>query len=156
LKTGVTLKGEFNMLKLICGWDPLIGLLKQEVRQKGFLVPDKLPEEIWDLVDHTEISDDETEFQILDRFSQLLQAQGLLVKEGSIVDASFVAAPRQRNSRKQNEQIKQGQRPEAFDPKTLLGRQQDCEARWAKKNHEVHYAQGKRINEPIKSKNQSL
>jgi IS5 family transposase len=37
--------------------------------------------------------------KICERFGQLLEAQGMLAKEGSIVGASFVAAPRQRNTR---------------------------------------------------------
>jgi len=41
-------------------------------------------------------------------------AEDLLAKEGSIVDASFVAAPRQRNSHEQNAR-KKGERPEGFE-----------------------------------------
>ena len=63
----------------------------------------------------------------------------MLAKEGSIVDASVVAAPRQRNTRGQNVQIKKGVRPAGFDPNTVVGRQEDCDARWTKKNNEVHY-----------------
>ena len=40
--------------------------------------------------------------------------RGLIGREGSIVDASFVDAPRQRNSRKENEQMKEGVRPKGF------------------------------------------
>ena len=77
--------------------------------------------------------------KIFERFGQLLEGQGMLAKEGSIVDASVVAAPRQRNTRGQNVQIKKGARPAGFDPNTVVGRQEDCDARWTKKNNEVHY-----------------
>ncbi len=63
----------------------------------------------------------------------------MLAKEGSIVDASFVAAPRQRNTREKNAKIKERERPAEFDSNTPAGRQKDCDARWTKKNHEVHY-----------------
>ena len=77
--------------------------------------------------------------KIFERFGQLLEGQGMLAKEGSIVDVSFVAAPRERNTRGQNVQIKKGARPAGFDPNTVVGRQEDCDARWTKKNNEVHY-----------------
>ena len=77
--------------------------------------------------------------KIFERFGQLLEGQGMLAKEGSIVDASLVAAPRERNTRGQNVQIKKGARPAGFDPNTVVGRQEDCDARWTKKNNEVHY-----------------
>jgi len=124
------------------------------------------------------LGDEETEFQILDRFSFLrflglrpgdgspdhstiwafkerlgvegmeavfahfdaqLRALGLIGKAGKIIDASFVEAPRQRNTRAENDQIKQGERPESFDQKPCRGCQKDTDARWTKKNNETHY-----------------
>ena len=46
--------------------------------------------------------------RLFERFEQMLSKGGLIGRKGSIVDASFVDAPRQRNSRKENEQIKEG------------------------------------------------
>ena len=77
--------------------------------------------------------------KIFERFGQLLEGQGMLAKEGSIVDASFVVAPRERNTRGQNVQIKKGALPAGCDPNIVVGRQEDCDARWTKKNNEVHY-----------------
>lgn len=77
--------------------------------------------------------------KIFERFGQLLEGQGILAKEGSIVDASFVVALRQHNTRGQNVQIKKGARPAGFDPNTVIGRQKDCNARRIEKNNEVHY-----------------
>ena len=51
---------------------------------------------------------------LFERFNALLEARGLTGREGKIVDASFVEVPRQRNTRKENEQIKGGQTPENF------------------------------------------
>jgi IS5 family transposase len=76
----------------------------------------------------------------------------MLIKEGSIVDASFVAAPRQRNTREQNAQIKEGERPTEFDPNSAIGRQKNCDARWAKKNHEVYYGYKNHAKVDAKSK----
>jgi IS5 family transposase len=76
---------------------------------------------------------------LFERFNALLEARGLMGREGKIVDATFVEVPRQRNSRKENEQIKGGQTPESFqkNPRKLC--QKDVDARWAKKGEETHY-----------------
>ena len=62
-----------------------------------------------------------------------LASEGMIAREGSIVDASFVDAPRARNTHEQNAQIKSGERPEGFEADTAKGRQKDCDAPWTKK-----------------------
>lgn len=76
---------------------------------------------------------------LFEHFERLLQANKLIGREGSIVDATFVDAPVQHNTREQNEQIKQGEVPDGFTSDNAKGRQKDCEARWALKNKESHY-----------------
>ncbi len=51
--------------------------------------------------------------ELFKRFNEVLDAQGVFANEGKMVDASFVEAPRQRNTREENKQIKEtGQAPE--------------------------------------------
>ena len=69
-----------------------------------------------------------------------------------MVDAGFVEAPRQRNDREQNQRIKQGERPEAFDQNPAVGRQKDSGARWTKQNHEVHYGWKNHVKADLKTK----
>ena len=45
-------------------------------------------------------------------FESQLEARGLITYKGTIIDATFVDAPRQRNSRDENKQIKNGEMPE--------------------------------------------
>ena len=47
-----------------------------------------------------------------DIFLKKLEESGFITKRGSIVDASFVEVPRQRNTPEENEKIKKGQIPE--------------------------------------------
>lgn len=68
------------------------------------------------------------------RFNQALDDQCIFANTGQIVDASFVEVPRQRNSRDENQQIKQGQTPEAWKANPNKLRQKDRDARWGKKN----------------------
>ena len=55
--------------------------------------------------------------KLFDRFDQHLGAQGYIARGGQIVDATIVAVPRQRNTRKENEAIKRGQTPEDWEKK---------------------------------------
>ncbi|TVP76542.1 MAG: transposase [Puniceicoccaceae bacterium] len=61
---------------------------------------------IWDFKQLLEKDERDGSRRLFGRFERQLQDEGLLAREGSIVDASFVAAPRQGNSREQNARIK--------------------------------------------------
>lgn len=47
--------------------------------------------------------------ELFDQFIGHLESNGLIFNEGQIIDASFTIAPRQRNTREENRQIKDGQ-----------------------------------------------
>lgn len=124
------------------------------------------------------LSDEDTEFQILDRFSFLrflglrpgdgapdhstiwsfkerlgaegmlavfelfndqLRGQGLIASCGKIIDASFIEAPKQRNRRHENAQIKRGEVPERIARKPRRQCQKDLDARWTQKNNQSYY-----------------
>jgi len=72
------------------------------------------------------------------RFEKHLNDAGLMGCEGKIIEASFVDVPRQRNSREENEEIKQGTVPESFQQNENRREQKDVAARWAKKGEDVH------------------
>lgn len=99
--------------------------------QMGDDVPDANP--IWDFKELIERDQRDGSNKLFACFRELIDAQGLVAKEGSIIDASFVEAPKQRNTREQNKQIKEGLRPEEFEKDTAKGAQKDCDARWTKK-----------------------
>jgi hypothetical protein len=87
-------------------------------------------------------------------FERQLEEKGIITRQGVIVDATFVDAPRQHNHREENKAIKEGKLPEnwklpenikpeemtAEQKKTVHKvRQKDIDARWTKKNNETHY-----------------
>jgi IS5 family transposase len=76
----------------------------------------------------------------------------LIGNRGRIVDASFVDVPKQRNSREENLQVKNGQVPEEWKEKPNMLAQKDVEARWTKKNNEVHFGYKNNIKADTKSK----
>lgn len=74
-------------------------------------------------------------------FDAVLEREGLITHKGTIVDATFVDAPRQRNSRDENKKIKNNEIPEEWEKpenKPKLA-QKDTDARWAKKGNETHF-----------------
>jgi IS5 family transposase len=73
------------------------------------------------------------------RFDRYLSDTGLTAKGGQIIDATFIDAPRQRNTREENETIKNGNVPEEWKNQPNMLAQKDLEAEWAKKNDETHY-----------------
>lgn len=58
-----------------------------------------------------------------------LEQAGLVAHEGKIVDASFVEAPKQRNKREENEQVKGGEVPQEWLENPGKLRQKDVDAK---------------------------
>lgn len=85
-------------------------------------------------------------------FEKHLASKGLVGREGKIVDASFVDVPRQRNSRDDNDKIKNGEVPELFGRNENVREQKDVDARWTKKNNEVHYGYKDHVKADAKTK----
>ena len=98
------------------------------------------------------------EAKILDtvfyRFVEQLEQKGIITRSGSIVDATFVDVPKQRNTKDENQDIKDGVIPEEWqgeENKNKLA-QKDTEARWATKNKETHYGYKNHVKIDKKSK----
>lgn len=77
--------------------------------------------------------------RLFESFQQQLQQQGLLMKEGAIVDATFVEVPRQRNSREENALVKNGEVPPGWKSQPRKLAQKDTDGRWAKKGDASFY-----------------
>ena len=63
--------------------------------------------------------------RLFDLFSRQLEGQGVITRGGSIVDASFVDSPRQRNSLEENQKIKSGEGADLWKEKVHKCRQKD-------------------------------
>ena len=105
----------------------------------GLSLNDKVPDEktVWGFRD--KLITKGIEKELFEKFTSLLEKYGLIAHQGKIVDASFVEAPRQRNSREKNQEIKQGKTPEGWDQHPNKKRQKDVGARWTKKNNQSYY-----------------
>jgi len=81
--------------------------------------------------------------QLFSMFTEQLEGEGIITHTGTIVDATFVDAPKQRNTREENKAIKEGKTPEEWQADTDEARhklsQKDVDARWTIKGGERHY-----------------
>ena len=88
------------------------------------------------------------------RFVEQLEQKGIITHSGSIVDATFVDVPRQRNTKNENDEIKEGQTPKEWEKKKNKNKkaQKDVNARWMTKNKERHFGYKNHVNVDKKSK----
>jgi IS5 family transposase len=70
---------------------------------------------------------------LFDQFNATLTAAGFLAMSGQIIDASIVAAPKQRNSDGEKRDIKEGRIPAQWANNPAKLRQKDRDARWTVK-----------------------
>ena len=76
--------------------------------------------------------------------AEQLARKGFIARGGQIIDATLVKAPVQRNSRQENEQVRQGNVPE--DWSDAKRRQKDVDASWTKKNGKTHFGYKLSVN----------
>jgi transposase, IS5 family len=70
---------------------------------------------------------------LFERFDRALSAAGFLAMSGQIIDASIVAAPKQRNTGGEKRDIKEGRIPLQWAAQPAKLRQKDRDARWTVK-----------------------
>jgi IS5 family transposase len=92
--------------------------------------------------------------RLFKRFWKQLKMQNIAASKGTIVDATFVDTPRQRNSRDENDDLKKGDVPEEWQKPAQESklRQKDLDARWAKKGQEKHFGYKNHVKVDRKSK----
>jgi len=118
----------------------------------GLDTGDKIPDEktVWafreDITKSGLIED------LFNQFKDYLEAKELILNEGQMIDASFAVAPRQRNSREENEKIKNGEGDDLWNDKPHKKSHKDIDARWTKKNEETFYGYKNHAKVDAKSK----
>lgn len=70
---------------------------------------------------------------LFERFDAMLRQSGYIAMSGQIIDASLIAAPRQRNTDEEKKAIKQGRIPDAWQDRPAKLRHKDRDARWTVK-----------------------
>src|SRR3989338_7034439 len=122
------------------------------MRFLGLKLVDKVPDEktIW--LFRERLSQLGSVRKMFRLFERRLEKSGVVARKGSIVDASFDEVPRQRNTRDENDDIRNGKTPGEWkdDPNKL--NQKDVDARWTKKKGERHFGYKNHVKVDRKSK----
>ena len=118
----------------------------------GLETSDKVPDEktVWSFrerVTKTGLVED-----LFEQFISFLEEKELLFNEGQMVDASFTVAPRQRNTREENKEIKNGEGDNLWNDQPNKKKHKDIDARWTKKNGETFYGYKNHAKVDTKSK----
>ena len=107
---------------------------------------------IWlyeDLLSKSEVGKD-----LFDKFFEAILEYGYVTRTGSIVDASFIEAPKRKNTKEQRETLKNGEVPEewvdAQHPQMIM--QRDLDATWTKKGSEAHFGYKDHVKVDLESK----
>jgi IS5 family transposase len=107
----------------------------------GLGLTDKVPDAntLWDFKEA--LAEKGTDRELFALFTAQMEQTGVITRKGSIIDATFAEAPKQRNSREENQVIKEGRIPAEWTEPQHIHKlsQKDTDARWAKKNNEIHY-----------------
>jgi len=77
--------------------------------------------------------------EIFSLFSEKLQNAALILNDGAIIDASIVQVPKQRNTREENKQVREGITPEEWKNNPNKLEQKDLDADWTKKNNKTYF-----------------
>src|SRR3979490_1262243 len=90
--------------------------------------------------------------KLFERFDQHLAAQGYLARGGQMIDATIVPVPKQRNSRDENEAVKAGRMPQAWNRTPPKLSQKDRDARWTQKHGKSFFGYKNHVNADAKHK----
>jgi len=121
------------------------------MRFTGLGLSDKVPDKntIWVFKERL---GEEGMIRLFDMFDSLLVKLGLSGTGGKIIDASFVDVAKQRNSREENEHLKNGTVPKEWKDQPAKLRQKDTDAKWATKNKEQHHGYKNHVKVSAESK----
>ena len=88
---------------------------------------------------------------MFDKFNAFLACSGFEARKGQIVDATIVRVPVQRNTRKENEAIKDG-KPPVENWSEAKKCQKDTDARWTKKRGKSYFGYKNHVEVDVKYK----
>jgi len=124
------------------------------MRFLGLWLGDRIPDAktIW--VYEDALARSEAGKKLFDQFFGEIEKRGYVTREGSVVDASFIEAPKRKNTKEQRETLKDGEIPEEWDdpehPQKLA--QRDTDATWTKKGNEAHFGYKDNVKADLDSK----
>lgn len=99
-----------------------------------------------------ELKEHELVDSLFAKFNDALTGEGIEMKSGQIIDATFIPIPIQRNNREDNKTIKAGEVPASWSETPNKEAHKDTDARWTKKGGVAHYGYKDHVNVDAKLK----
>jgi IS5 family transposase len=119
----------------------------------GLKKSDKVPDSKTFWAFREQLIEKEVIESLFETFNTTLDSMGVFAHEGKMIDASFVEAPRQRNTREENKHIKEtGTAPQEWKEKPHKLSRKDIDARWTKKNEVCFYGYKNHVKADTKTK----
>ena len=118
----------------------------------GLSLGDRVPDEKTVWLFREQLTQAELMEPLFAQFQEVLEQAGFVARKGQIIDASIVPAPKQRNSKEENQQIKEGQTPADWEETPAKKRQKDTDARWTKKRNTNYYGYKNHVSVDVKYK----
>lgn len=122
------------------------------MRFLGLTLSDRVPDSktVWRF--RNELAQQDMIKELFALLDKQLDTDGIIMHEGKMIDASIVQVPRQRNTREENEELKEGKVPKSWKENPNKLRQKDVDADWLKKNGENHFGYKDHIKADTKTK----
>lgn len=122
------------------------------MRFLGLTLSDKIPDAktIWNFRD--QLTKGKMVEKLFKKLDKQLRHKGVIIKSGKIVDASIVETPIQRNSRDENNQLKQNEIPDDWKDNANKLRQKDTDAKWVTHNGKDYFGYKDHIKADTKTK----
>jgi IS5 family transposase len=105
----------------------------------GFGLADEVPDATTVWLFRKQLTEQGLIESLFEQFDGYLIEQGYAAKGGQIVDATLIPVPKQHNSDKENEQLKQGKIPQDWQDKPHRFAQKDTDACWTKKGDKSYF-----------------
>ncbi|RAV97560.1 IS5 family transposase [Pseudochryseolinea flava] len=122
------------------------------MRFLGLTISDNVPDAktVWNFRNElTKANLVEKLFILLDK---TLDKRGVILHKGKMVDASIVEVPIQRNSRDENNELKNGSIPEEWKENSAKLSQKDTDAKWSIQKGKSYYGYKNHIKADVKTK----
>jgi len=109
------------------------------MRFLGLGLEERVPDAktIWLFREHLTRKDLITE--LFDKFDMYLRENGYHAKGGQLIDATLIPVPKQRNTREENRQISNGEKPAEWEKEPHRARQKDHRRSLDKENGQSHF-----------------
>lgn len=116
----------------------------------GLGLEDKVPDATTVWLFKEQLKEHNLAESLFEQFERYLSTAGYQAQAGQILDATLIPVPKQRNTKAENQQLKQGEVPSAWSEQPRKLAQKDVDARWTKKHGVSHYGYKNHISSDVR------